>query len=231
MMNNRPIIGMMPSRSGERMILSTTYHDSVWRAGGWGVILSYTTDPARLCEYVEMCDGFIFAGGVDLNPKLYGEEIQFDSVEVDDARDAFEQAMFNTIYPTGKPILGICRGIQAINVFLGGTLYQHIDGHHQGAQPGNVRTQPLHILSGSMFERLCGKTETFVNSYHHENIKDLAPSLAADAVTDEGRIEAVHAPDYPFLFAVQFHPEIYSAEPNDDHSAAIFKAFVDACRK
>lgn len=231
MKNERPVIGLMPSRNGERIALSMNYHNSVWRAGGFPVMLAYTTDKERLAAYADFCDGFLFAGGVDLDPKLYGEEIRFDSVEVDAERDAFEQEAFSVFYPTRKPILGICRGIQAINVFLGGSLYQHIDGHHQSPIPDVERHQPLHVLPGSLLEALCGKKEILVNTFHHQNVKALAPSLVADAVTDEGYIEALHAPDHPFLFAVQFHPEIYNGQADDDHSGAIFRAFIEACRK
>lgn len=229
--NKRPVIGMMPSRDGKRIALAMNYHNSIWNAGGFPVMLSYTTDEAKLREYADFCDGFLFAGGVDLDPAFYGETIQFDSVEVDAERDAFEAAAFKVFYPTNKPMLGICRGIQAINVFLGGSLYQHIPGHHQSPIPEVERHQPLHVLSGSLLEQLCGKSEIFVNSFHHQNVKALAPTLVADALSDEGYVEALHSTVHPFLFAVQFHPEIYSTQPDDDHSRAIFSAFINACGK
>ena len=226
----RPLIGIASSRSDMAAYMKFTYMDAVWRAGGMPVVLSYTTDPEKLAEYGKILDGFLFSGGVDVNPIKYGEEKKFDNVNVDDRRDAFEEALFGAVYPMGKPILGICRGIQSINVWMGGTLHQHIDGHGQ-SEPGHIRTHPVTIYEGSMFHKICGKTSVMVNSCHHQVVKDLAPALVADAINQDGYIEAVHLPDHKFLFAVQFHPENYCGMEDDDHSLAIFEAFVNSCKK
>ena len=226
---HRPLIGVVSSREGIRMMLNQTYMDAVWSAGGLPVVMSYTTDPEKLGEYAAIFDGFLFAGGVDIDPVRYGEEKAFDSVEIDDLRDAFEEALFKAVCPTGKPILGICRGIQSINVWLGGTLHQHMEGHRQEA-PGEERTHPIYVEEGSMLHTFCGKREITVNSFHHQAIKTLAPSLTVDAMSADGFIEAAHGEGHPFLLAVQFHPEFYCKKEGDDHSEAIFTAFVDACR-
>ncbi len=225
----RPLIGVVPSRSDNAAYLKFEYSNAIWQAGGLPVGLAYTTDPVKLAEYAETFDGFLFSGGVDVDPAEYGEEKQFDSVNVDLERDAFEKALFAVVYPTEKPILGICRGIQSINVWLGGTLRQHIDGHGQ-SRPMRERTHELNIVEGSMFHRICGKTAVMVNSSHHQVVKDLAPALVADAYNQDGYIEAAHQPDRKFLFAVQFHPESYWQMEDDDHSKAIFSAFLEACR-
>ncbi len=225
----RPLIGIAPSHEGERPTVSARYLDSVWRAGGVAVILSYTVDPQKIAEYAAIFDGFLFSGGVDLDPAMYGEEKQSDSVEIDPDRDAFEEALFRAVYPTQKPILGICRGIQGINVWLGGTLHQHIEGHRQDIS-GEERPQSVTVLAGGMLHRLCGKEHISVNTFHHQAIKTLAPGLVCDAMSEEGYVEAAHAPEHPFLFCVQFHPEIYNHREDDDHSRSIFKAFIDACR-
>ncbi len=225
----RPLIAIAPSHNGDTHFTRARYLDAVWRAGGLAVVLPYTTDRERLREYSVIFDGFLFSGGVDVNPSLYGEEKQFDSVEIDDERDAFEQALFAAAYPTGKPILGICRGIQSVNVFLGGTLHQHIEGHRQ-TENGENRPQDISVVEGSLLHRICGKTALRVNSFHHEAVKDIAPGLEIDAISPDGYIESMHSPTHPFLFCVQFHPEIYNDCPDDDHSRAIFEAFVNACR-
>ncbi len=225
----RPLIGIAPSHNGERPTVSRRYLDAVWRSGGIGVILSYTIDPEKLAEYAALFDGFLFSGGVDVNPVLYGEEKKFDSVEIDDERDAFEKGLFDAVYPTGKPILGICRGMQSINVFLGGTLHQHIDGHSQEGN-GENRSHTVAVKENTLFYRLCGKTEVAVNSFHHQVVKELAPALTVNAVNPDGYIEAAHAEAHPFLFCVQFHPEIYNGLADDDHSTLIFDAFLKACR-
>ena len=225
----RPLIGMVSSRDGGKMMMNLTYMNAVWFAGGLPVVLAYTTDPDKLAEYASIFDGFLFTGGVDVDPVKYGEEKMFDSVEIDSVRDEFEEALFKAVYPTGKPILGICRGIQSINVWMGGTLHQHLDGHRQDVSP-EERTHPIAIHEGSMLHRICGKTEVMVNTFHHQAVKTPAPALTVDAVSPEGYIEAAHEEGHRFLFATQFHPEFYWNREDDDHSAAIFKAFVGACR-
>ncbi len=227
--NTRPLIGLVSSRDGEKKIMNQRYMDAVWFAGGLPVVLSYTTDAEKLAEYAAIFDGFLFSGGVDVDPVKYGEEKQFDSVEIDSIRDEFEEALFKAVYPTGKPILGICRGIQSINVWMGGTLHQHLDGHRQDVS-AEERTHPIEICKESMFHRICGKTSVMVNTFHHQAVKTPAPALTVDAVSPDGYIEAVHEEGHRFLFATQFHPEFYWQREDDDHSAAIFQAFLNACK-
>ena len=228
---HRPVIGVVPSRIDEMAAVKFEYLNALWQAGGVPVPLSYTTDREKLAEYARLFDGFLFSGGVDLEPARYGEETCPDcGVEVDLRRDAFEAGLFEAVRPTGKPILGICRGIQTINVWMGGTLRQHVDGHRQSL-PDPERAHPVEILGNSLFYRICGRTEVMVNSFHHQVIKDLAPGLTVDAYSPEGYVEAAHCPDHPFLFAVQFHPESYCYREDDDHGAAIFDAFIEACAR
>lgn len=226
----RPLIGVVSSHSDGTFKINRRYLDAIWYGGGLGVVLAYTTDPARLSEYAEIFDGFLFSGGVDVDPVYYGETIQFDSVEIDSARDAFEKGLFEAVYPTKKPIFGICRGIQSINVWLGGTLHQHIEGHRQTVD-GAERTHEVRVTEGTLFHRICGRSTVAVNTFHHQVIKDLAPALTADGVNPDGFVEIAHEEGHPFLLAVQFHPEFYFGREGDDHSGPMFKAFVDACRK
>ena len=226
--NKRPLIGVFPSRSDARIKLSWNYLDAVYAAGGMGVPLGYTTDIEKIKTYVDMMDGFLLSGGVDVDPTLYGEVKQFDSVEIDELRDAFETLAFPLILASGKPVLGICRGIQTINVCMGGTLYQHIEGHRQD-KPGVERTQVLKVLENTYFHELIGKNSIMVNTFHHQNIKDLAPGLVVCAVSEDGYVEIVHAPEHKFLLGVQFHPEFYYNQADDDHSHHIFNALIEAC--
>ena len=226
---NRPLIGVSPSCVGGRPTVSGLYLDAIWRAGGLGVMLPYTDEPARWGAYASLFDGFLFSGGVDIDPTRYGENaLSLPCVEIDPSRDAFEAGLFAAAYPTGKPILGICRGVQVINVFLGGSLYQHVEGHAQSA-PGEVREQAVEVEKGSLLWQICGKKSLTVNSFHHQAVRAVAPALSVAARADDGGIEALWAPAHPFLLGVQFHPEIYAGLPNDDHAAAIFAAFLGAC--
>ena len=123
---NRPAIAITPSYNSDGMIrMRPAYLEAVWDAGGLPVFVSYTSDPAKLDEYARQFDGFLFAGGVDVDPKYYGEQVMFDSVSISEERDSFELELAARVLPTSKPVLGICRGIQLINVAMGGSLYQH----------------------------------------------------------------------------------------------------------
>lgn len=209
------------------MRLKKTYHEAIWAAGGIPLTLAYTTDAARLSEYIETCDGFLFSGGLDLAPALYGEEVKFDNVETDAARDDFEGAIFPLVYKTEKPVLGICRGLQAINVFLGGTLHQHIDGHKQ-TESGENQTQRAKVVEGSKLHTVTGASELMINTFHHQAINKLADCLAIDAVADDGTVEAVHHKERDFFVAVQWHPEIYFK--NDEPMQKLFCEFIGKCK-
>lgn len=227
----KPIIAISAScDTNQRISASNDYLNSIYEAGGIPVFVPRTVDPARLDMYAADFDGFLFSGGVDLNPVTYGEEVSADNVEIDDSRDAFELELFKRVITLGKPILGICRGIQLINVALGGTLYQDIKGHRQqelGYQ-GLDRPQHVSVKAGSMLEEIGGQLSIMTNSYHHQNIKGLAPTLVVDAVSDDGYIEAVHSVEQKFLFGVQWHPEVFRMF--DPVAASIFKAFIAAAK-
>ena len=222
----RTLIGILPSKYGDSMGTSRHYLNALWNSGALGVILSYTESEQKIKEYVDMFDGFLFSGGVDIDPAYYGETKQFDSVEIEPERDSFESKMFTPVYNSKKPILGICRGIQVLNVFMGGTLYQHMDNHMQKV-PG---TQPVHtvnVVPGSLLEKITGQKQLFTNSFHHQNVKDLGKGLSVDALSEDGYIECIHAPDHPFFLGIQWHPEMYCE--NDPIMQKIFDEFVKAC--
>ena len=223
----RPVIGIAPRMKDRFIRMNAAYAESIFAAGGIPVFLPYTTDASRLDEYSAL-DGFLFAGGVDVDPVHYGETVQFDSVEVDAARDAFEFALWNKVYPGGKPIFGICRGIQFINVALGGTLYQHIPSHSQ-KEPGSEAPQHVSITPGSRLYRLIG-AQAETNTFHHQAIKRPADTLRVTAVSDDGTVEAVETTETGrYLLAVQWHPELLAAHRPE--AAALFSDFVGAARE
>lgn len=193
----RPLIGLTPSiGEGGQIQMKRAYLDSVYAAGGYPVVL-----PPYACDFRGF-DGFIFTGGVDIHPKYYGEEVLPECGEIDAVRDEFEQKLFDKV--GARPILGICRGMQVINVFMGGTLHQHIPSHSQ-AEARDVATHAV-TLENPLRARL-GAEKICVNSFHHQAIKALAPELSAVAHAADGTVEAVYAPGARFLWAVQWHPE------------------------
>jgi len=181
-------------------------------------------------------DGVLFAGGNDINPKYYQEAVKYPGhVHIDDKRDAFEFELFNRAHRHGLPILGICRGLQMINVKFGGTLYQDLNSEaaveceHMQSAP---RTQPTHTVTLTDPESRLGETfqgSCLVNSLHRQAIKRLGRGLKVTAHSEDGLVEAVESADaYPFLVAVQWHPEEMLDRPEP---RKLFGKFVAKCRE
>lgn len=179
---------------------------------------------ALAASAVERMDGLLLAGGYDVDPAYYGESPAPGLGTVEPLRDAFEIALVRAFRRAGRPILGICRGAQVLNVALGGTLYQDIPGHNQ-SEPRPQATHPVFLAAESrLFRILGGVRELAVNSFHHQAVRTLAPGLVAVAHAPDGTIEAVEAREGAFLLGVQWHPEWLE----DEASRAIFRAFVSA---
>jgi len=169
--------------------------------------------------------GLVLTGGTDVAPARYGAAPHPRLGEVDPVRDAAELALIAAARARGLPILAICRGIQILNVALGGTLYQDLDSERPGPVPHNDETgrHPIHVEAGSLLERTLGTRAASVNSRHHQAIRDLAPGLAAVAWADDGVIEGAEPTDAkePWMVAVQWHPE-------DLTERALFDGFARA---
>jgi putative glutamine amidotransferase len=184
-------------------------------------------------------DGVLFTGGKDINPKYYEEAVKYPGlVQIDAKRDAFEFELFDRAHRHGLPILGICRGIQMINVKFGGTLYQDlknsdttVEREHMQSPPA-PRSEPTHVVI--LTDPESRLAETFkgscrVNSLHHQAIKRLGRGLKVTAHSEDGLVEAVESADaYPFLMAVQWHPEEMVDRPEQ---RKLFEKFVAKCRE
>ncbi len=207
--------------------VNCAYLDAVRGAGGIPSVLSPKLDNAYIENICETSDGFIFCGGEDIDPKYYGEEKSEKPGNICSTRDRFEEKLFSAAYKTGKPILAICRGMQVVNVFLGGSLHQHIDGHVQ-AEARCVPTHTVTLEADGLLRIILGQERITVNSFHHQTIKKLAPSLFCDAISaNDGYVEAFHHISHPFLLGVQWHPECYFEL--SETSSRIFKEFIRAC--
>ena len=208
------------------------YFDSVLQAGGLPFLLPLVTDAAEIEQIAEQFDGFVFSGGGDVSPELYGEERNELCDRVYRNRDDMEFALFNeAVIARDKPALGICRGLQVINVALGGSLYQDLLSqrlgslNHRQELPFDKPYHPVHIAHNSPLYSLFQSETVTVNSYHHQGVKKIAPQLAAIAAAEDGLTEAVYLPGRRFALAVQWHPEKI---PEEESSRLLFEAFVSA---
>lgn len=229
------------ARQGEPDIAerkNALYAAAVARQGGQPVVLDATaTREEREGAFASM-DGLLLSGGADLDPSRYGRPPQ-GATSVEPDRDALEAEAWAASQARGLPVLGICRGFQAINVFSGGTLLQHVDGH---AGPlwgkGPAKTHPLRLAPGSRLARILFPTNSRggvvpVNTYHHQAVRaiDLAPGLVANAWASGPAgdlVEGLEAADGRFIVAVQTHPERTESTPAAFER--LFGVFVDAAR-
>ena len=237
----KPVIGITPSCADEKgeLSLPLAYLEAVETAGGVPLVLPHTADRAVAEDAVSLCDGFLFSGGPDVDPKLYGESPWYELGRVSPVRDVTDELFFRCAYESGKPILGICRGIQLVNVCMGGTLYQDLGSQfprqgtelfaHQQSAPRWQKTHSVTAEAGSIAALAYGGEKFFVNSFHHQAVKTPAPGLSVTVVSDDGVIEGLEAPGYGFLVLVQWHPEVMA--PQCEGSRALFCTFVDACRE
>jgi len=233
----KPLIGVIPliDEFKESYWMLPGYLNGLLQAGGLPVMLPLTSDRETLQQCVETCDGFLFTGGHDVSPSLYGEETLPVCGACCPERDEMEAYLFAQALERNQPILGICRGIQLINALMGGTLYQDLPTqkpslleHHQ-TPPYDEPIHTVKLVEHTPLAELFPEKEVLeVNSYHHQAIKTLAPGLQPMAYAPDGLVEAVYAPGKKYLWAVQWHPE-FSFE-KDANSRAIFQSFVQAMR-
>lgn len=225
----KPVIGITASYSETgRISMSPAYVDAIRENGGIGCLLSRPTDPASIAALCADLDGLLFAGGDDVDPVHYGETISHPSVEITPERDVFELALYAEFIKTGKPILGICRGVQLLNVALGGSLHQHIEAHRQSPTPGSQPTHAVTLEGGSRLAELAEGAETLmVNSFHHQAVKTAGSGAVITARAEDGTIEALEVPDHPFFVGVQWHPEQFWR--TCPAMQRLFAEFIEAC--
>lgn len=227
-----------------RTFLNEPYVLAVREAGGLPLIVTPAHEGESLRQLYELLDGLLLTGGEDVDPARYGEARAYPSVEIVPERDAMEWRLLEWALTDGLPVLAICRGIQVLNVALGGSLYQDLSTDRPGdvqhdqakADPPVPRPRPSHavtVLSGSFLGDLIGDGELPVNSMHHQGIKALAPGLFPVAYAPDGLIEGVEANSPApsgFLVGVQWHPEEL-ALGGDAASRRLFDALVTAAAK
>lgn len=232
-----PVIGVTTSITEDESILqlNRSYISALTRAGTLPVLLPATTEASAISRYVSMCDGLLLSGGGDVDPALYGASTRWECGAISPLRDAFELAICREMLQLRKPILAICRGIQVLNVALGGTLYQDLQSQYPGCQahrqkqPSCYAAHAVSITPGSQLADILGTITLQVNSLHHQAVKSIGEGVAVCATSPDGVIEAIEVPELPFCIGVQWHPErLWNQAATAIHSR-LFRTFAEVC--
>ena len=230
------IIGLIGSVDDNKVTsVNHSYVSFVEKCGALPIILPYVTSEDMLEEFAALCDGFVFMGGVDVDPIHYGEEKKEKCGTVHKYRDELELAFFKKAIATDKPIIGICRGAQLINVALGGTLYQDLpsevggDIMHSQKEPPTEPTHGVNLTYGTPLMELLGKKRIFVNSTHHQAVKTLGKGLSLMARADDGVFESAYLEGERYLRVYQWHPE--KLFDGCEESRIILDDFIKACAR
>ena len=238
----RPRIGLTCSTAdggdgsfAVRCLTNYSYINWLEHAGGLPLLLP-NLSPELAGELLDGLDALLLTGGADVAPRLYGAEPEKQMGTVDVPRDRCELPLAREALRRDLPILGICRGIQTLNVAAGGTLRQDLGSdpaawvqHGMRVVAGPTWQHTIAIEADTRLHRMVGEAEVHVNSYHHQAVGELAPGLRVAARAKDGTIEAVEAPGERFVLGVQWHPEVMSL--GEPVSEAIFAAFVAAAQR
>jgi len=236
----KPLIGITTrnGKDGDRhptTVLQHSYIRAVMQAGGLPILIPNILAEEDFLDLYSRLNGILFSGGGDVSLEYFNGSDHPRIGEVDESRDTTEITLMRTAVTDGKPVLGICRGAQVMNIAMGGTLYTHIHDQLTGAldhdYPGNLRktlVHPVNVDEISRSAEIFGETLLHVNSLHHQGLRDIAPGVKATGYAPDGLVEVVEIPDHPYAVAVQWHPEWLTDQPAMQR---LFKSFVDASTK
>lgn len=219
----------------ERFAVVSDYIEAIRVAGGIPVILPMIEEKEVIQQQMELVDALLLSGGYDVSPLFYGEEPKRDLEVIRPDRDLYEIQLLQTARDLQKPILGICRGLQILNVAFGGTLYQDISTalplslqHTQKAKPEEA-THSISLLPDTRLQKIMEEEILLTNSFHHQAIQNLAPGLIANAYAKDGIVEGVEAEDGRFILGVQWHPELMFVKY--PKMLKLFYAFIEAAKQ
>lgn len=237
---NKPKIGVTPLYDTKRdskwnsIWMFPGYLNGLIEVGGMPIVLPLLSEEKDIRSLVNEFDGFLFTGGQDVDPILYGQEMTPFCSEISPERDYMEMILFDEVKKQNKALLGVCRGLQLFNVALGGTLYQDIitqkkDEAFVQHDQKTAFTVPVHnieIVESSKLYNVFDQKIIRVNSMHHQGIADLSSQLEVTARAKDGMIEAVELPEMDFGLAIQWHPEFLWSQRTYEYN--LFKVFVEA---
>lgn len=239
MYETKPLIGITASIQPENQGPGTSpsYPHALCTSGALPLILPLSLTETDCSQLADTLDGFLLTGGPDIHPFLFGEETLEGCGNQSSQRDRTELLLFSQVYARKKPVLAICRGIQLINIALGGDIYQDIGrqterdlpiAHSQPFSP-SVPSHHVVLKKDSLLSSVTGSERIEVNSSHHQAVRRPAKCLTICAQAQDGIIEGLEHPGYPFLLGVQWHPELLYH--SHSHAERLFSAFVNACRR
>ena len=232
----KPIIGLTASVQDDGSIsLLEAYSRAITECGGIPILIPYVKNTDVYDDIIKKCDGVFITGGADIDPHRYGESKKNTCGQLQQLRDEMELYILGEVLRRNKPILAVCRGVQLLNVYLGGTLYQDIPTEY----PSKInhtqkegRFEPSHsvgVVKDSPLCKLVLKDVMTSNSFHHQAIKDLAVGLEAMAYAEDGIIEAVYLPSRYYVRGYQWHPE--RLFDTDTDNKKIFSDFINTCKE
>jgi putative glutamine amidotransferase len=227
----------MKAQADKRIVsIPEAYMQAVLKAGGLPVIIPVAVSPIELDGLRQRLDGLLLTGGADVNPLRFNGKPHPKVYGIDEQRDEVEINLVRLAASTSWPFLGICRGIQVINVALGGTLFTDIADQlpdalkhdYDSTTERALEAHPVQLVTGSALAHILGGPSVRVNSLHHQGIQDIAAGLRPIGTTSDHLVEAVELPGHPFGLGVQWHPE---AMPDSPQMQALFRAFIEAAGK
>ncbi len=234
----KPLIGIVPSiEEKERQYFTMADNvEAIKQTGGIPVVLPYIEEESAIAQLVAHIDGLYLAGGNDVDPSYFGEEPHPQLREVNPTRDAFEVQLVGQMVSQNKPVLGICKGCQIINIALGGDIYQDIKSQmkqslvqHQQKSLHLYSTHMIDLVKTSQLHRIIGKDSIRVNSRHHQAIRTLGKDVVVSSHARDGLIESIESTTYDFVLGVQWHPESLLAA-NDAPSLQLYTTFIKKCQ-
>ena len=229
---NKLLIGVSLGYNPTKNSVNNTYINSILMNGGVPYLIPVTDNVEVLRQIVAQLDGIVFTGGEDFEPAYFGEENHEKLGEVNVTRDTYDLTLFKLATDRNIPTLGICRGLQLINVAMGGTLYQDLpaekpsDINHRQEEAGTVPTHSVSVVDGSMMHQILGEKEIQVNTFHHQAIEKLAPGLKIVGWSNDSVPELIEAYPHRQILGTQFHPEIFTAA-GDALMGKLFKFLVN----
>jgi len=229
----RPRIGISldADEAKVRYELKRTYVDAVLAAGGLPILIPFVA-PDHADEYLTLLDGLVLSGGAfDVPPALYGEEARPVCGPLIPERTDTELRLLRAALAGGTPVLGVCGGMQLLNVALGGSLHQDVPTDlgidlHQQPHPKDVPSHDVEVVAGTRLAALVGAGALRVNSTHHQAVKSVAPGLVVSARAADGLVEGIELPGHPYALGVQWHPE--SALRHVPRHAELYRGLVRA---